>query len=40
MEEGNMIIYKAELIYESMQFGKNDKEILKPEFDEKSCPNY
>ena len=30
-----MIIYKAELIYESLQCGKNDKETLNPEIDDK-----
>jgi len=35
MEAGNMIIYKAELIYESLQCGKNDKETLNPEIDDK-----
>ena len=30
-----MIIYKAELIYESLQCGNNDKETLNPEIDDK-----
>ena len=30
-----MIIYKAELTYESLQCGTNDKETLNPEIDDK-----